>query len=56
MATGEEKVACSKKCKKVSKFAWILKKATEAEVLREFEAMLRRKATGKRTKNNHPGA
>jgi hypothetical protein len=40
---GEEKVACSKKCKKVTKFAYMLKKNSETEVLRAFESMLRKK-------------
>jgi hypothetical protein len=40
---GEERVACCKKCKKVTKFAIMLKKASEGEVLRAFEGMLRKK-------------
>jgi hypothetical protein len=42
--SGEEKVACSKKCKKVTKFAIMLKRNSEAEVLRAFETMLRKKS------------
>lgn len=45
---GEEKVTCSKKCKKVAKFATILKKNNnETEVLRAFETMLRKKIAKK---------
>ena len=40
---GEEKVTCSKKCKKVAKFAYMLKKNNENEVLKAFESMLRKK-------------
>lgn len=40
---GEEKVACSKKCKKVTKFAFMLRRTSEADVLRAFETMLRKK-------------
>ncbi len=40
---GEEKVTCSKKCKKVAKFQYMLKKNNETEVLRAFESMLRKK-------------
>lgn len=43
----EEKVACSKKCKKVTKFAVMLKKNSETEVLRAFELMLRKKIAKK---------
>jgi hypothetical protein len=43
----DEKVACSKKCKKVTKFAYMLKRTSEAEVLRAFELMLRKKSTKK---------
>jgi len=32
--TGEEKVACSKKCKKVTKFGYILKRTNESEILK----------------------
>ena len=39
----EERVTCSKKCKKVAKFAYILKKNDENEVLKAFESMLRKK-------------
>ena len=41
---GTEKVACSKKCKKVAKFSYMLKKNNESEVLKAFESMLRKKA------------
>ena len=44
MVAGDEKVACSKKCKKVTKFAMMLKRNSEAEVLRAFESMLRKKS------------
>ena len=44
---GEEKVACCKKCKKVTKFSMMLKRASEADVLRAFEGMLRKKQTKK---------
>ena len=40
---GEEKVTCSKKCKKVAKFQYMLKKNNEADVLKAFETMLRKK-------------
>jgi hypothetical protein len=40
---GEEKVTCSKKCKKVAKFQFMLKKNNEIEVLKAFETMLRKK-------------
>jgi hypothetical protein len=39
----EEKVACSKKCKKVAKFGFVLKLGSENESLREFEKMMRKK-------------
>lgn len=38
-----EKVTCSKKCKKVAKFSYMLKKNNEGEVLKAFESMLRKK-------------
>jgi hypothetical protein len=44
MVAGEEKVACSRKCKKVTKFSMMLKRNSEAEVLRAFESMLRKKS------------
>lgn len=50
---GDEKVACSKKCKKVSKFAYMLRRTSEADVLRAFEFMLRKKAS-KKNKANPP--
>ena len=40
---GEEFVSCSKKCKKVTKFAYMLRQNNEREVLRAFESMLRKK-------------
>jgi len=40
---GEEKITCSKKCKKVAKFSYMLKKNNENEVLKAFESMLRKK-------------
>ena len=40
---GEEFVSCSKKCKKVTKFAYMLRQNNEQEVLRVFESMLRKK-------------
>ena len=40
---GEEFVSCSKKCKKVTKFAYMLRQNNEQEVLRAFESMLRKK-------------
>jgi len=39
----EEFVSCSKKCKKVTKFAYMLKQHNEQEILRAFESMLRKK-------------
>jgi hypothetical protein len=41
---GDEKVACSKKCKKVTKFSILLRRNSEADVLRAFEGMLRKKS------------
>lgn len=41
---GEEFVSCSKKCKKVTKFAYMLRQNNEQEILRAFESMLRKKA------------
>jgi len=43
MIMGEEFVSCSKKCKKVTKFAYMLKQHNEQEILRAFESMLRKK-------------
>jgi hypothetical protein len=40
---GNEMLACSKKCKKVAKFAYMLKKNNENEILKTFETMLRKK-------------
>jgi hypothetical protein len=48
---GDEKVACSKKCKKVTKFSIMLRRNSEAEVLRAFETMLRKKSGKKPTQN-----
>ena len=42
---GEEFVSCSKKCKKVTKFAYMLRQNDEHEILRAFESMLRKKLT-----------
>lgn len=39
----QEKIACSKKCKKVAKFGFILKHGTENESLKAFEGMMRKK-------------
>lgn len=36
-------MACSKKCKKVAKFAYMLKKNNENDILKTFESMLRKK-------------
>ena len=41
---GEEFVSCSKKCKKVTKFAYMLRQKNENEILCAFESMLRKKA------------
>ena len=40
---GHEMMTCSKKCKKVAKFAYMLKKNNENEILKTFESMLRKK-------------
>ena len=40
---GNEMMACSKKCKKVAKLAYMLKKNNENEILKTFESMLRKK-------------
>jgi len=40
---GNEMMACSKKCKKVAKFAYMLKKNNESDILKTFESMLRKK-------------
>ena len=40
---GEEFVSCSKKCRKVTKFAYMLRQKNEQEILRAFESMLRKK-------------
>jgi hypothetical protein len=39
----QEKIACSKKCKKVAKFGFVLKHGTENEAMKAFEAMMRKK-------------
>lgn len=36
-------IACSKKCKKVAKFSYMLKKNNENDILKTFESMLRKK-------------
>ena len=41
----ELKIACSKKCKKVARFGYIMKHANENEVLKAFESMMRKKLT-----------
>lgn len=40
---GIEMIACSKKCKKVAKFAYLLKKNNENQILKTFETMLRKR-------------
>jgi len=40
---GDTFVSCSKKCKKVTKFAYMIRKNNEEEILRAFESMLRKK-------------
>ena len=40
---GNDMLACSKKCKKVAKFSYMLKKNNENEILKTFESMLRKK-------------
>ena len=40
---GNDMQACSKKCKKVAKFAYMLKKNNETDILKTFESMLRKK-------------
>lgn len=49
---GEQKFACSKKCKKVAKFSILLQKHTEHEVLKGFETMLRKKQYKKNAENS----
>ena len=44
---GEDFVSCSKKCKKVTKFAYMLRQKNEHEILRAFESMLRKKVLKK---------
>jgi hypothetical protein len=43
----QEKFACSKKCKKVAKFGFILKMGSESEALKAFESMMRKKMNKK---------
>ena len=40
---GVEMIACSKKCKKVAKFAYLLKKNDENQTLKTFETILRKR-------------
>lgn len=40
---GIEMIACSKKCKKVAKFAYLLKKNDENQTLKTFETILRKR-------------
>jgi len=40
---GVDMIACSKKCKKVAKFAYLLKKNNENQTLKTFETMLRKR-------------
>lgn len=49
---GEEFVSCSKKCKKVTKFGYMLRQNNEQEILRAFESMLRKKARKSSQTNN----
>jgi hypothetical protein len=44
IVAGEEKISCSKKCKKVTKFSMMMRRNSESEVLRAFESMLRKKS------------
>ena len=47
---GVDKLACSKKCKKVAKFSFILKRRNnEQEILKAFEKMLKKKMTKAQT-------
>ncbi len=48
----QEKYACSKKCKKVAKFGFILKQGTENEALKAFESMMRKKMNKKNSGGN----
>jgi hypothetical protein len=43
----QEKIACSKKCKKVAKFGFILKNGSENEAMKAFEGMLKKKMNKK---------
>lgn len=36
-------MACSKKCKKVTKFSYLLKQSSDQNILKTFESMLRKK-------------
>ena len=49
----QEKYACSKKCKKVARFGFILKHGTENEGLKAFENMMRKKMTKRNASNNN---
>lgn len=49
----QEKYACSKKCKKVAKFGFILKHGTENEGLKAFESMMRKKMTKRNANSNN---
>ena len=40
---GNQLMACSKKCKKVAKFSYMLKQNNENQILKTFESMLRKK-------------
>lgn len=40
---GTHMMACSKKCKKVTKFAYLLKQNSDQNILKTFESMLRKK-------------
>ena len=51
--SSQEKVACSKKCKKVAKFAYMLKNKNESEVLKAFESMLRKKMIKQQSSQPH---
>ena len=40
---GNNVMTCSKKCKKVAKFSYLLKQNNENQILKTFESMLRKK-------------
>ena len=48
----DEKIACSKKCKKVAKFGFVLKFGTESETLKAFESMMRKKMNKRQVNTN----